>query len=52
MPRPIMDIGSRAIAPEAQNAFVPEMENSTAYGVLWVLASRVSLTAAPPPHGR
>lgn len=32
MPSPIMDIGSRATAPDAQNAFVPGMENSRAYG--------------------
>ena len=27
-----MDIGSRAMAPDTQNAFVPGMENSRAYG--------------------
>ena len=32
MPRPIIDMGKRASAPDAQNAFVPEMENSIAYG--------------------
>ena len=32
IPRPIMDIGSRAMAPDTQNAFVPGIRKSCAYG--------------------
>ena len=53
MPNPIIDIGSRANAPEAQNALVPGMENSTAYGDFADFADSMALLIdPPPPRGR
>jgi hypothetical protein len=48
MPRPIIDIGSRAKAPEAQNALVPGMENNTEYGDFGVSVALVAAMLIAP----
>ena len=44
MPNPIIDIGRRANAPDAQNAFAPGMANNAAYG-----ERRLPEVSGPPP---
>ena len=48
MPRLIIDIGSRAKAPEAQNALVPGMENSTEYGDFGISVALVAAMIIAP----
>ena len=48
MPRPIIDIGNRAKAPEAQNALVPGMENNTEYGDFGISVALVAAMLIAP----